>query len=91
MTKNIPAFPRPNTVHWDSAYESPVGDEGTEGMTLRDYFAAEAMQAMLSEGFVDDIPNPDYVRLDKNTLAEAVAQSSYKFADAMLAQREKES
>jgi len=83
MTKDIPAFPTTPTG------EIIPGVKG--GMTLRDYFAAKAMQAMLSDGFSDDIPNPDYVKPDKRTLAIAMAENSYKFADAMLVQREKES
>ena len=44
MKNNIPAFPRTNTTHWDAAYESSVGDDGAEGMTLRDYFAAKVLK-----------------------------------------------
>ena len=60
----------PTTVHnyGDGIYSS-------EGMTLRDYFAAKAMQ-----GFLGD-PN---VPLDDDKLAEW----SYKMADAMLKARE---
>ena len=44
------------------------------GMTLRDYFAAKAMQAILS--------NPDYSDED-----ERLAKSAYWVADAMLEAR----
>jgi hypothetical protein len=44
------------------------------GMTLRDYFAAKAMQGMMAE--VHD-PNCEYI-----------AQTAYKMADAMLKARE---
>jgi len=51
---------------------SPSGHD--QGMTLRDYFAAKAMQAILSD---PNFANPD------NKLAE----SSYWIADAMLEAR----
>jgi hypothetical protein len=47
-------------------------DEDCLGMTLRDYFAAKAMQALIDkEAFFDD-----------------VAESAYKVADHMLRARE---
>ena len=51
-------------------------DEGTKkdvaGMTLRDYFAAAALQAHIAGGI---------------TNGQAAADSSYRFADAMLKER----
>lgn len=44
------------------------------GMTLRDYFAAKALQGMLTAG--EDVPN------------EKLAKWAYDVADAMLAARE---
>lgn len=49
------------------------------GMTLRDYFAAKAMQSLLS---VDDIVLPGY----EHTLGRRATQA-YLMADAMLAAR----
>ena len=46
------------------------------GMTLRDYFAAKAMQSMNGR--------PDYA----DTPAEAIALDAYALADAMLKARE---
>ena len=60
--KDTPAFPR------DHAHE------GHNGMTLRDYFAAKALQGLLSESY-------DFS--DRNRIAE----KAYDFADAMLAAR----
>lgn len=60
---NPPAFP--------NSYYSNV-----DGMTLRDYFAAKAMQGMLSEPSLRATP-------------EEFASESYKVADAMLVAREK--
>ena len=53
----------------------PVGYNGHEGMTLRDYFAAKAMQADVSSiNWSGDI--------------DFTVEMSYKIADAMLAERE---
>lgn len=46
---------------------------GNEGMDLRDYFAAKAMQLYVGEG---------------NTDKESVARWSYEIADAMMKARE---
>lgn len=48
-----------------------------EGMTLRDYFAAKAMQGFCA--------NPNA----RPTSDVHLAESAYKMADAMLAEREK--
>ena len=66
MSKNDggPAFP----VHYEI-------DSRREGMTLRDYFAAKAMEAMLR--CVSDAGEND------------LAGASYDMADAMLAERAK--
>jgi len=47
---------------------------GSEGMTLRDYFAAKAMQA--------------YLTTHSDTSDVKIAEYSYQTADAMLAARE---
>jgi hypothetical protein len=49
---------------------------GNKGMTLRDYFAAKAMQAIVSRGIVNEVP------------LEIYATNAYKMADAMLKARE---
>ena len=61
-----PAFP---VLHWISG--ESTGAE--EGMTLRDYFAAKAMQALVSTGETD---------------SPIISQASYIVADAMLKVRE---
>lgn len=50
-----------------------------DGMSLRDYFAAKAMQGMLANA-----------NIDKNEVRDraAIATYSYHYADAMLAARE---
>jgi hypothetical protein len=64
--KNPDAFPCDNK------------SEGYSGMSLRDYFAAKAMQSVMTgEGY------------RMYSLPEDMAQLSYLMADAMLEQREK--
>lgn len=56
-----------------------------DGMTLRDYFAAKAMQGFVSQ------PIPELAELaDPNIpLKDYVAHMSYAIADAMLEERDK--
>ena len=61
-----PAFP----------YVSEHGTMGSNGMTLRDYFAAKAMQALVGEIYVD-------------TSHTNMAKEAYLIADAMLVGRDK--
>ena len=65
-----PAFP---TEVWDSKGVP----QHTEGMTLRDYFAAKAMHAFLMRP--TSMTAPD----------EVLAEDAYNTADAMLKAREK--
>jgi hypothetical protein len=60
---NPPAFPSTHHNGWG---------EPEKGMTLRDYFAAKAMQALI----------------DKEVFFDDVAESAYKVADHMLRVRE---
>jgi hypothetical protein len=58
----------------------PEFSPGYAGMTLRDYFAAKAMQAVpMAQSHLHDIP----------AAYERIAQHAYKMADAMLATRGK--
>ena len=66
---NEPAFPNEGFNGWGEPFK---------GMTLRDYFAAKAMQAILSE---DPEYHQKYQFID-------LAHFSYKCADAMLKERE---
>lgn len=64
-----PAFP----------IKGPLMQSDEQGMTLRDYFAARAMQ-----GFLDEVGcNSDQKWFDE------IAEGAYKVADAMLKAREK--
>lgn len=69
MTKYIPAFPQ-FVLSNGGAYV-----EG--GMTLRDYFAAKAMQGMFASG-----------NLPKSVTDEELSAVAYQTADAMLKARE---
>jgi hypothetical protein len=71
---NKPAFPTTNHNYGDGMYAS-------EGMTLRDYFAAKAMQGLIASprtpsGTVGDVTS------------DLVANLSYAVADAMLKARQ---
>lgn len=63
-----------------SAFPLMLGAGGgfSLGMTLRDYFAAKAMQARLSSGFNEDA--------DSSSFEATIA---YQIADAMLKERDK--
>ena len=63
--KYAPAFPSETMLGWES------------GMTLRDYFAAKAMQGFAA---MDDV--------DGFSSVEEMAQMSYKWADAMMKVRQ---
>ena len=52
-----------------------------EGMTLRDYFAAKAMQGIISGSHENG---------EVHYMEEITAESAYKMADAMLVEREKQ-
>jgi hypothetical protein len=59
------AFPTPAISVNDEARVTSIGGEG--GMTLRDYFAAKAMQACITKGaplVFDDIANKAYAMAD---------------------------
>lgn len=60
-----------------------------DGMTLRDYFAAKAMQALI-EGSLTETGNNNITVYQKKvqTVEELIAEISYIYADAMLKIRE---
>jgi hypothetical protein len=67
---------------YDQAF--PVGYNGHEGMTLRDYFAAKAMQGLLANGWCTSLRNDHYGEEAGNS---TVAIDAYMMADAMLKAR----
>ena len=76
-----PAFPVSTGHHPDTMMKDP-----RIGMTLRDYFAAEALKGLLSD---NETIAATYRTAKKAGvgLSKAMAASSYEFADAMLAER----
>lgn len=69
------------------AFPSSIGN----GMSLRDYFAAQAMAALASQ-LLDKAFVNALVSLSAETNStheEAIAHMSYELADAMLAERSK--
>jgi hypothetical protein len=75
--KDIPAFSRPASEAHQHGMHAPQ-----EGMTLRDYFAAKAMQGQLSI-----FENVTALAREQIKL-EDVCIASYEVADAMLKARE---
>jgi hypothetical protein len=60
--------------------------EKIEGMTLRDYYAAKAMQTMVSHRRTQfETDNDDYADWDE--FFPIIAEESYSIADAMLKAR----
>jgi hypothetical protein len=71
-----PAFPLPEYLTWPQ--------EDPHGMSLRDYFAAKALQGMLAYSHVN-AQNGNY---HENCSLEDCAMQAYEYADAMLKARE---
>jgi hypothetical protein len=75
MNNGGPAFP----------IKGPLMNIDFHGLTMRDYFAAKAMQVILQDQYRDGI----YVGDADNESEETCATSAYIMADAMLKEREK--
>ena len=59
---NPPAFPRPYS---EDAFLEETDYLAQDGMTLRDYFAAKAMQALIdNDGLFSEIPTQAYALAD---------------------------
>ena len=58
----------------------PVEQHDQDGMTLRDYFAAKAMQSAYLHWSNNEV-------VAKHWTTEGIAESAYAMADAMLAAR----
>ena len=70
--KTMPAFPRPASDAHQHGMHKPQ-----EGMTLRDYFAAKAMQGIAAT----------LIQSDGEPFWHVIATDSYKMADAMMEAR----
>ena len=77
--KNEPAFPR-SMYSTNGPFDSSAYSAGY-GMSMRDYFAAKAMQGAIAHGLF----NADKTSLD---YSEYIANIAYVYADAMLKRRE---
>lgn len=71
-----PAFPA--HTHYDNGINS--FPRGTPGITVRDYFAAKAMQVIINQTCINEMS--EYT-------VRAVAKNAYLLADAMLEHRRK--
>jgi hypothetical protein len=81
-----PAFPTPiDDVGNHAHYNHVDSEKNGPGMTLRDYFAAKAMQAMIREYF--DLNGPSFGDGHNKGLYHNLPSHAYKMADAMLAAR----
>ena len=72
-----PAFPDGSTNEWGNADNS--------GMSLRDYFAAHAMQGLFANSEL--IKRAKERHLDIHEIEEGTATEAYAIADAMLEAR----
>ena len=85
------AFPRPVSFS-----EEGGTHRGTLGMTLRDYFAGQALAGFVGqwekeiyEAGVDEISNEKRSQRVRAEWIQRAANTSYGYADAMLAARER--
>jgi hypothetical protein len=76
---NPPAFP---SLHW-VAPKGHSANENPQGMTLRDYFAAKAMQGLISSHWCEEARV-----LSPKLGAEELATDAYIMANAMLKARQ---
>lgn len=60
-----------------------TGQHNTSGMSLRDWFAGQALAGLLADPTTDTHVPPALAQ-------SAFADAAYRFADAMLAERQKE-
>lgn len=72
-----PAFPTAHIVHGDDGEI----EHGFDGLTVRDYFAAKAMQALIAKG-------QGQGQTCGRTGVPVIARFAFEYADAMLERRE---
>lgn len=92
-----PAFPR--QTEWEPSRNEAEPDNtyiaGNEGMSLRDYFAGHAMEAILAKGPLRsnkpcDLPNViEGTEEQFSTTMRAIVVAAGRYADAMLAERKR--
>ena len=80
-----PAFP---SAEWlDTLDPSAVNPMRHQGMTLRDYFAAKAMQGIFDNA-IEWFPTGQKADEESLQVFKDIAQDSYALADAMLKARQ---
>jgi hypothetical protein len=67
-------------------FPTPAGTQHNDGMTLRDYFAAAALQAIISSALSEGTKTMYNIR--KPDFLECLSLDAYAHADAMLKVRE---
>lgn len=79
-----PAFPvlQLTTIHGEVAAAGATG-----GMTLRDYFAAHALQALVQSEGDNWLVEQAHLGRTTEVRCQSIAAASYRLADAMLAAR----
>ena len=84
-----PAFPAKRMEELIAVKGRPGAYHEAEypGMTLRDWFAGQALAGILSGPHAEELAK--VMEQDDTARSPVVAILSYKFADAMLAEREK--
>jgi hypothetical protein len=84
-----PAFPRPAGHNGLKSAEEHSSNECQDGMALRDYFAAEAMNAELASSSFGEAAQclADEAEKGGRTIEAQIAFNAYTLADAMLKQR----
>lgn len=78
MDPDQSAFPAPD--YFTAQGKKLYGPKNCEGMSLRDYFAAKALQGWLSRGETIPFATPD--------AQKTIARACYTIADAMLVIRQ---
>jgi hypothetical protein len=82
-----PAFPTHPYIRHDENGFVVENNLGSQGITMRDYFAAAAVPGLLPNN--GGLPERDWAGIDEGLLSgeEIVALRAYKIADAMLNRR----
>lgn len=86
MKDGGPAFPATRAEEIPIAQSENLTDWADvtyPGMSLRDWFAGQALAGLLSHG-----PHPDLKNMGSDRLSKHIAGAAYQIADAMLAARE---
>lgn len=84
MEREFGGFAFPQT---DFLVDGSTANYGEAGMTLRDYFAAKAMQSVITQEIAALRRVNEYTAKSSE---DVMAEWAYKMADAMLKKREQE-